>query len=168
MAAAITLSPKRLWLVLTAIDARIAAAEERYTREPSAEDAAGDFGNDLWNLQLLRDELAALQAAGAGTATDYQCWFDPADSGLALLRFQDVQRSRDQGQLSDRAVLQYSFIAHSGEEASAIHALRQGWAPYLPMGKAARCPDCGATYYPEGYGDCWRCGKVEADSPTKR
>lgn len=90
----------------------------------------------------------------------YECWFDPEDNGLALLRCQAVQRNRDQGLLSERAVLRYSFTAHSGEEAMAIHALRQGWAPYLPIGAAAPCPTCGATYYPQGYGDCWHCGHI--------
>jgi hypothetical protein len=160
MAVAITLSPKRLWLILQALDAHIAAEETRVQRENHDDDAEGDFGNDLWNLKLQRDELAALQGAGTGTATDYQCWFDPQDNSLSLLRFQDVQRNRDGGQLSDRAVLHYSFIAHTGEEAMAIHSLRQGWAPYLPMGEAAPCPTCNAPYYPEGYGDCWRCGHI--------
>jgi hypothetical protein len=155
MATAITLSSKRIWLILRALDDRIAAEEARYEREDSGEDADGDFGNDLWNLKLQRGEFAKLQETG-----DYECWFDPADNGLALLRFQDVQRNRDAGQLSDQAVLQYAFIAHSGEEAMAIHALRQGWAPYVPMGEAAPCPNCSASYYPEGYGDCWRCGHI--------
>jgi hypothetical protein len=160
MANAITLSPKNLNLILQSINDRIAAEDARYEREDPAQDAKGDFGNDLWGLKLLRDEIVALQSEGRGTATDYQCWFDPEDSGLALLRFQDIQRNRDDGQLSDRAVLQYAFIAHSGEEAMAIHALRQGWGPYVPMGQAAPCPTCSANYYPEGYGDCWRCGHM--------
>jgi hypothetical protein len=160
MATAITLSPKRIWLILRALDDRIAAEEARYQQEDPGEDAEGDFGNDLWNLKLQRGEFAKLQEAGAGTATDYECWSDPKDNGLALLRFQDVQRNRDGGQLSDEATLQYAFIAHSGEEAMAIHALRQGWAPYCPMGESAPCPNCSASYYPEGYGDCWRCGHI--------
>jgi hypothetical protein len=96
----------------------------------------------------------------AGTARVYECWSDPADNGLALLRAQDVQRNGEQGLLSDRATLLYSFTAHTGEEAMAIHSLRQGWAPYLPMGDAAPCPTCGSLYYPHGYGDCWRCGHI--------
>jgi hypothetical protein len=160
MAIAISLSPKMLHLILQSMNDRIAAEDARYVREDPAEDAAGDFGNDLWALKLLRDEMRAMQVDGPGTATDYECWFDPEDSGLTLLRFQDVQRNRHNGQLSDRAVLQYRFIAHSGEEAMAIHALRQGWAPYLPMGEAAPCPTCSANYYPQGYGDCWRCGHI--------
>jgi GNAT superfamily N-acetyltransferase len=113
-----------------------------------------------WQRSANHHERARITIPNANTATLYECWFDPADSGLALLRAQDVQRNRDGGQLSDDAVMQYSFIAHSGEEAMAIHALRQGWAPYLPMGEAAPCPTCGSMYYPNGYGDCWRCGKI--------
>jgi hypothetical protein len=160
MAHAVTLTPKALGLILEAIDARIAAEEDRYTREDSGEDAAGDFGNDLNYLKLQRRELAALLLTGQGAATHYQCWFDPEDNGLSLLRFQDVQRNRDQGQLSDQAVLRYEFSAHSGEEAAAIRNLREGWAPYLPTGDAAPCPTCGANHYPQGYGDCWRCGHI--------
>jgi hypothetical protein len=160
MAVAITLFPKRLHLLLQAIDTHVAAEDARYSREDPAEDEAGDFGNDLWNLKLLRDELRALQSQGAGTAHDYECWFDPEDNGLSLLRASDVQRNRANGQLSDKAELRYSFIAHTGEEAMAIHALRQGWAPYLPMGADAPCPTCGTPYYPECYGDCWRCGHI--------
>jgi hypothetical protein len=160
MAIAITLSPKRVRLIMQALDARIAAEEVRYTREDPCDDADGDFGNDLWHLKAQRTELATLAEAGAGTATDYQCWFDPADNGITLLRFSDVKRNRDQGQLSDQAILQYAFTAHTGEEAMAIHALRQGWAPYVPMGKDAPCPTCATPYYPEGYGDCWRCGHI--------
>jgi hypothetical protein len=110
MAKALTLSPKWLWLLLQSIDTRIASEEARYMREDPAEDADGDFGNDLWGLKLLRSELSAFYAAGAGTSTIYECWFDPQDNGLALLRFQDVQRNRDQGQLSESAALQYSFV----------------------------------------------------------
>ncbi len=160
MAHSITLTPKALGLILLAMDAHIAAEEDRYTREDSGEDADGDFGNDLHHLRLLRADLGAIHQTGQGAATHYQCWFDPPDNGLSLLRFQDVQRVRDQGQLSNKAVLRYEFAAHSGEEAAAIRNLREGWAPYVPMGDAAPCPTCGANYYPEGYGDCWHCGHI--------
>jgi hypothetical protein len=160
MATAITLSPKHLHFILQSINDRIVSEDARYKHEDPAEDAAGDYGNDLWGLKLLRDELTALQSGEPGTATEYECWFDPEDNGLSLLRFQDVQQNLYNGQLSDQAVLQYAFIAYSGEEAMAIHALRQGWAPYLPMGEAAPCPNCKANYYPLGYGDCWRCGHI--------
>jgi hypothetical protein len=112
------------------------------------------------NYRVAQDETELAISDNPATATLYQCWFDPADNGLALLKFVHVQRNRDGGQLSDAAILRYSFIAHSGEEAMAIHYLRQGWAPYVPMGAPAPCPNCGANYYPMGYGDCWRCGHI--------
>jgi hypothetical protein len=160
MAIPFTVSRKRLWLILEAIDARIAAEELRYTTQDSGLDGAGDFGNDLHNLKLQRAEFFELYESKKATAHLYECWFDPQDSGLCLLRFENVQRNRENGQLSERAVLQYSFIAHTGEEAMAVHHLRQGWAPYVPMGEAAPCPTCGANYYPNGYGDCWRCEHI--------
>lgn len=51
----------------------------------------------------------------------------------------------------------YTICACNFEEASAIYYLRQGWAPYRPMGNSAPCPQCGALYYPEGSGQCWSC-----------
>jgi hypothetical protein len=94
------------------------------------------------------------------TAKLYQCWFDPVDSGLSLLKAQKVAELRAQNLLSETAELQYEFSAHTGEEAMAIHCLRQGWAPYMPMGEAGQCPTCQAVYYPQCYGDCWRCGHI--------
>jgi hypothetical protein len=160
MATAVLLSRKDLWLIVEAMEQRIAAEEARYTREDSGEDAAGDFGNDLWYLKMLRDQFAVKRDAGNGTATLYQCWADEAEGSLSLLRFQDVQQHRDQALLRDTAKLLYEFAAESGEEAAAIHNLRQGWAPYIPMGDAAPCPTCRAMFYPVGYGDCWRCGHI--------
>jgi hypothetical protein len=152
--------PKALWLILRALEQRIASEEARYRVADSGEDSEGDFGNDLNYLRLLRDEFAQKSAAGSGTALLYQCWFDPADQSLSLVRFSRVHELRHQGSLSDAAVLQYAFVAETYEEAMAVHCLRQGWAPYLPMGEAGSCPRCSANYYPEGYGDCWRCGHI--------
>jgi hypothetical protein len=160
MAIVVTLNQKRLGLVLDAIHARIEAEVARYQITPPSEDAAGDYGNDLHNLRLQRDEMLALHAAGPGTAHVYECWSDPEDNSLSLLRQQDVAKMRAQGLLSDKATMLYTFTAHTGEEAMAIHCLRQGWAPYVPMGKDAPCPTCQTPYYPEGYGDCWRCGHI--------
>lgn len=160
MAIAVTFSQKRLGLVLDAIHERIENQVARYQVTPPSEDAAGDYGNDLHNLRLERDALLALQSQGQGTAHVYECWSNPVDSSLSLLRFQDVAANRARGQLSNRAIKLYSFIAHTGEEAMAIHALRQGWAPYVPMGETAPCPTCQTPFYPQGYGDCWRCGHI--------
>jgi hypothetical protein len=160
MAIAVTLDRKALWLILEAMNERIASEDARYRTVDPAEDDAGDFGNDLYYLKTLRDEFAMRHQDDGFTARIYQCWSDPADSSLSLLQLQKVAEHRNQGMLSDQAVMLYEFAAATGEEAMAIHCLRQGWAPYMPMGKSAPCPQCGATYYPECYGDCWRCGHI--------
>ena len=54
----------------------------------------------------------------------------------------------------------FEVEAHTGEEASAIYHLRMGWEPYKPMGEAEPCPKCGAWFYPQGSGDCFRCGHI--------
>jgi hypothetical protein len=57
-------------------------------------------------------------------------------------------------------VLLWRIEAATPEEALAIHHLRLGFEPYKPMGEPAPCPKCGAIFYPEGSGECWRCGKI--------
>ena len=160
MAVSLTLSQKSLGLLLDAIDARIVSETARYQITPPSEDAARDYGNELHLLRMERHELATLRDKGPGTATEYQCWHDPRDSSLFLRRRQDLAAVRVQGQQSDQAMLLYSFVAHTGEEAMAIHSLRQGWSPYVPAGEAVPCPTCGTPYYSEGYSDCWRCGHI--------
>ena len=54
--------------------------------------------------------------------------------------------------------LLYIIEAATWEEAMSIHHLRMGWEPYDPGGKAQKCPNCGAFFYPEGSGLCWSCG----------
>jgi hypothetical protein len=159
MAGIFALSRKAVWLIQKAIDQRIASEEARYQIEESGEDADGDFGNDLTYLKMLRDDFANKREAPQ-TARIFQVWFDPADNGLLLTVFQNVQANRDNGQLSDDARLLYEIVTETYEEAMAIHYLRQGWAPYVPMGEAAPCPQCTTPYYPEGSGDCWRCGNM--------
>ena len=51
-------------------------------------------------------------------------------------------------------------IADTPEEASAVHHIKMGWAPYKPMGEAAPCPQCGACFYPESSGVCPNCGPI--------
>ena len=57
----------------------------------------------------------------------------------------------------DCDVMLWRIAAGSWEEAATIRNLRLGWGPYVPSGKAAPCPDCGSSYYPEGSGQCWNC-----------
>jgi hypothetical protein len=160
MATIMAFDHKAVWLVRDALASAIAAHEIRALTMPLEDDAEHDFGNDLAYLKILHAEFAHTASAGNGTAHVYQCWADPEDSSLSLLQLQKVSEHRALGMLSDRATMLYEFAAATGEEAMAIHCLRQGWAPYLPMGEAAPCPACAASYFPLGYGDCWRCGHI--------
>jgi hypothetical protein len=54
----------------------------------------------------------------------------------------------------------FEISAATQEEASAIYSLRMGFGPYHPMGEPSPCPQCAAWFYPEGSGECWRCGKI--------
>lgn len=90
----------------------------------------------------------------------YEAWADPTDSSTTLATREEIAHHRAHGLLSSNAVLLYQFEAATFEEANAIHALRMGWAPYTPGGEAAPCPRCGAVYYPEGSGECWRCARA--------
>jgi hypothetical protein len=90
----------------------------------------------------------------------YEAWQDPEDDSILLATSEGVARDRAAGHLGPGAQLLYRFEAATHEEASAIHALRMGWAPYRPLGPATPCPACGALLYAEGSGECWRCGRV--------
>jgi hypothetical protein len=52
----------------------------------------------------------------------------------------------------------FEFNAATAEEAASINSLRMGRGPYIPVGDPRPCPKCGAWFYPEGSGECWRCG----------
>jgi len=86
----------------------------------------------------------------------YEAWADPEGDSISLTWSETAAEQRAKGLLSVRATLLYRFEAATPEEASAIHALRQGWEPFRPMGEASPCPTCGAFLYPEGSAECWR------------
>jgi hypothetical protein len=161
MARIFALPRKAIWLIHKAIDQRIVSEEARYRVEPPEEDEAGDFGNDLTYLKALREDFSDTRE-GIQTAQIYECWLDPADNGTHLSTLQNAREHRKRGQLSEAATLSYAIVAESWEEAMAIHHVRQGWAPYVPMGDAVPCPNCASPYYPLGSGGCWRCGPVGA------
>ena len=161
MTAIVPLSSKAIWLILEAIDARIVAEEERYTREDPADDDAGDYGNDLHYLKDIRAELAKIRSEEKWHARLYECWEDPNDGSISLLRYGDAELHKAKALLSARAKLLYTFPAATGEEASAIHYLRQGFGGYTPIGDVGECPTCSSAYYPMGSGDCWRCGNQD-------
>jgi len=87
----------------------------------------------------------------------YEAWKDPADESITLGTVDEFAEAQPRGLISAGAIRLYGFDAATREEASAIHALRMGRAPYQPLGAPAPCPRCGAIYYPSGSAQCWRC-----------
>jgi hypothetical protein len=87
----------------------------------------------------------------------WQAWRDRADGSVTCGTASQIAEYRRHGQLCEGAELLYAFEAATHEEAQSIHHLRMGWAPYSPLGALGECPACGAVYYPEGSGECWRC-----------
>jgi hypothetical protein len=155
MSFALTL-PTKFWrLVLEAVKEKIAASEALHVEIGAENDEAGDFGNDLWILKSIGQEMEQALSAPSTHFKIYQAWRD-AD-GVSLSDLTGIQSQRDNGQLSVDAVLEYELGAATFEEALAIHNLRQGFGPHVPMGEPAQCPQCAAWFYPQGSGQCWRC-----------
>ena len=88
----------------------------------------------------------------------YQAWAD--SDGILFTTLEGVAWHRERGLLSAEATLLHEVIADTPEEASAVHHIKMGWAPYKPMGEAAPCPHCGAYFYPESSGICPNCGPI--------
>jgi hypothetical protein len=87
----------------------------------------------------------------------WQAWLDRGDGSITCGTVAQIADYQRRGQLGEDAELLYAFEAATHEEAQSIHHLRMGWAPYRPLGAPGECPSCGAIYYPEGSGECWRC-----------
>ncbi len=90
----------------------------------------------------------------------YRAYRDEIFGYTALFTVESEAKERSQGLLSPNAEFLWSIEADTLEEASAIYNLRMGFEPYVPMGDPAQCPKCGAWFYPEGSGECWRCGRI--------
>jgi hypothetical protein len=91
----------------------------------------------------------------------YEAWWDPADESYTCGTSAGLAEQRKNGLLSPEATLLYSFEAATTEEAYSIHSLRMGWGPYMPLGDPSECPRCGAWFYRDGSGECWRCNTSE-------
>lgn len=89
--------------------------------------------------------------------TTYECWKTADGSDTTFADKANVEKLKSNGLIPSDAILEYAIEALTSEEASAIHHLRQGFEPYVPMGKAGSCPKCESIFYPESSGDCWRC-----------
>ena len=91
----------------------------------------------------------------------YSVWSNKDGDKNTMISGEGHPKAVDGSLLSDCEVLLWRIEAATWEEASAIHHLRMGWEPYRPMGESSPCPKCGAAFYPQGSGQCWRCGKVD-------
>ena len=158
MTAIVPLSRKAIWLLLQAIDDRIASEQQRYANEDAADDEAGDFGNDLHYLKGVRDEFAKIRDKDSWHAKIFECWEDPEDGSVSLLKYGDSELHKAKALLSNRAKVLYTFPAATQDEAMAIHYLRQGLGAYVPTGEYSRCASCGAQSYRLSNAVCWRCG----------
>jgi len=83
----------------------------------------------------------------------FECW-EMVDGSVIL---GTVESNRRNAPPNERCRLVHSVDLPTLEEAQAVHHLRMGWEPFKPMGKAEPCPTCGAFYYPEHTGKCYRC-----------
>ena len=90
----------------------------------------------------------------------WEVWEDPVHDCFSLSTPECIQSDRERRILSEQARLVFAFEAGSYEEACAIKNIRLGYGPYRPVGDAAPCPACGAQYWPEGSGECWRCDHI--------
>lgn len=89
----------------------------------------------------------------------YRAYLD--QSGNARLYSQDEEEdARAKGQITPDALPLWEIEVDTPEEAMTIYRLRMGLEPYTPKGDDGKCPKCGAVYYPEDSGVCWRCGPV--------
>ena len=91
----------------------------------------------------------------------YEAWLDEIDGSITFGTVENIQEYRSKGLLNNNAKFLYYVEADTPEEASAVHYIKMGWEPYVPVGNVQDCPNkCGAKYYPQGSGICPNCGPV--------
>jgi len=89
----------------------------------------------------------------------FEAWAD--DEGITFATVEGIKWQRDKGLLGKNPKLLHVIEADTPEEASAVHHIKMGWEPYKPMGEAKACPKgCGSCFYPEGSGECPKCGEI--------
>jgi hypothetical protein len=90
----------------------------------------------------------------------WQAWRDKDDGTVFAPRERCIELVI-QGLLSESAILLHEIVAATGEEAMSLHYEKMGFGAYKPIGTPSPCPNnCGATYYPDGFGDCPNCGHI--------
>lgn len=90
----------------------------------------------------------------------YRAYLD-ASGATELFSLDDEAKARAAGIIPPSAIPLWEIEVDTPEEAMTIYRLRTGQEPYTPKGESAKCPKCGAVYYPEDSSVCWRCGPVD-------
>ncbi len=89
----------------------------------------------------------------------FEVWQD--ENGTTLSDEEGIKQLKDKGLFFGEAVLLHVIMADTSEEAMAVHHIKMGWEPYKPAGNPQLCPNnCGSCFYPEGSGECPKCGKI--------
>ena len=92
--------------------------------------------------------------------TKYRGYKSESESCIMVIKAGREDALRQQKMFAEDNFLLWEIDAHTYEEMMSIHNLRCGFGPYIPMGEPENCPKCSAYFYPQGSGDCWRCGKI--------
>jgi hypothetical protein len=89
----------------------------------------------------------------------YEAWAD--DEAITFSTREGIQWQKEHSLSGKNSRLLHIVEADTPEEAMAVHHIKMGWEPYVPMGEPKLCPrGCGSYFYPEGSGECPKCGKV--------
>ena len=70
----------------------------------------------------------------------YEAWADEGSSSIVFSLIENLAEERARGLLS-KAKFLHRVEADTHEEANAVHNIKMGWEPYIPMGKPAECPN---------------------------
>ncbi len=89
----------------------------------------------------------------------FEAWSD--DESITFATVEAIKYQKENNLLGENLELLHTIYADTKEEAMAVHHIKMGWEPYVPMGKPQLCPnDCGSYFYPEGSGVCPKCGEI--------
>lgn len=91
----------------------------------------------------------------------YEAWEDDQSLEITFSTAEGIEEDKANGRLSKDSRIIFSIYASTWEEANFTYYEFMDWGTYEPPGELALCPNsCGATYYPEGSGECPKCGLV--------
>ena len=77
----------------------------------------------------------------------YQAWAD--SDGILFTTLEGVAWHKERGLLSAAATLLHEVIADTPEEASAVHHIKMGWAPYNPWVKPLPALNVAPVFIPK-------------------